>query len=99
MIDFLWNTLWGWWGVTGVILVVCGVIAWLIPTLRLTMIEAALAVLAVVASYTKGNRDQANLEQRRKDEAVQKAKEDYAKIDARPDTPDDVAKRLRDNNF
>lgn len=103
MTDFIWqyvfSTLWGWLGVAGVTVIICGAIAWFIPPLRRIALEVAGVVVAAATIYAKGSRDRANLEKRRKEEAVRKAREAYDEIDKRPDTPDTVSKRLRDGTF
>lgn len=99
MWEFIFSTVWGWIGTATLVALACLAIAWFIPPLRPYAVAIAGVFLAAATVYTKGSRDRAALEQKRKDEAVKKAREDYAKIDARNDTPDDVAKRLRDGNF
>ena len=99
MWDFLFHSLAGWLGITGIIVVICGVVAWFFPPLRRIAIEVGAVVLAAAALYAQGSRDRAALEQRRKDEAVAKARKEYDQIDARPDTPADVADRLRKHGF
>lgn len=99
MWHFIFDTLWGWWGVAGVAVAVCIGLSILFPSMRLPLLSAMGVVLTAASLVTKGARDEAAREKRRKDAAVKKATEDYAKIDARPDTPDDVAKRMRDGSF
>lgn len=99
MMHVIFDSIWGWLGVTTIIVIACGVVAWFIPPLRRIALEVGGVALAVGTIYAKGNRDRAALEQKRKDEAVRKAQADYAKINERKDTPDTVAKRLRDNSF
>ena len=99
MMHFIFDTVWGWVGTAGIVVIICLVVGYFIPQVRLY----ALAVIGVVVSaasiYAKGTRDRATLEKSRRDAAVKKAQDDYAKIDARHDTPADVAKRLRDGSF
>ncbi len=97
--DFLFNTVWGWLGIAGVIAVGCGLVAWFLPPFRRLAIEVAAVALSAAAIYAKATRDRANLEAKRKEEAVAKARKEYADIEARPDTPNDVSKRLRDGGF
>lgn len=99
MEHFIFGTIAGWLGTAGIVVVICGVVAWFVPGFRRIAIEIAAVVIAAATIYTKGNRDRAALEQQRKDEAVKKAQDDYAKIDQRQDTPGDVSKRLRDGTF
>lgn len=99
MWHFIFETLWGWWGVAGVVVIACGVVAYLIPQFRIYALAVAGVFISAATIYTKGNRDRAKLENKRKEEAVAKARKDYADIEARPDTPDTVSKRLRDGSF
>lgn len=99
IVQALFSSLAGWLGVAGIVVVICGVIAWFVPPLRTAALAVAGVALSVATIYAKGSRDRAALEQRRKDEAVKKLKEKYNEIDKRPDTPDDVARRLRDGSF
>jgi hypothetical protein len=99
MWDFIFGTLWGWWGVAGLTVIGCIVVGYFIPSVRMWAIGVAGVVLSGAAIYTKGNRDRAALEAKRKEEAVAKARKEYDEIDNRPDTPDDVARRLREHGF
>lgn len=99
MWHFLFSTVWGWLSITGIVVIVCGVVAWLIPSLRLTMLAVAGAVVTVTAAYTKGKRDQAALEQRRKEAAIAAVKARYDKIRKTPSTHADVEKSLKDGTF
>ncbi len=99
MAHFLFETLWGWWGVAGVVVIVCGLLAYIFPQFRIWAIAVAGVFVSAATIYTKGNRDRAALEARRKEEAVRNARGKYDKIDSRNDTPDDVARRLRDHGF
>jgi hypothetical protein len=99
MIDFLFNSLWGWWGVTGLVVVGCAVVFYLFPQWRTHMVAIAGAALAAAGLVTKGHRDRAKIEQKRKDDAVKKAQDAYDKIDKRPDTPSDVERKMRDGTF
>lgn len=99
MLHFIFETLWGWWGVAGITVIVCVVVGYFVPSLRLAMLAVAGAALSMATAFTKGYNARGKLETKRKEAAVKKAKEDYAKIDARPDTPADVSKRLRDGSF
>lgn len=99
MLHAMFSSLAGWLGTAGIVVVICGVVAWFVPPLRRIAIEIAAVFIASATLYAKGNRDRARLEAARKEEAVQKAQKDYAQIDARPDSPDTVADKLRDGRF
>jgi len=90
----------GWFDFTtlGIVAAAIG-IAWFIPPLRRYAIAAGALAVVVFTIYRKGKADQAALERKRRDEAVRRAKEQYDEIDRRPDTVDDVVKRLRNNGF
>lgn len=97
--DFLWHSTAAWLGLGGVAIVGLAVAAWFIPGFRLLALEIGGGILAAGALMAKGARDQKIRDEKRKEEAVRKAKESYAKIDARPDTPDTVTDRLRKHDF
>lgn len=99
MWDWLFNTLWGWWGVTGLIVIGAGVIAFLIPQLRGPMIGLIGAALAITAAYSKGRRDQLERERQRKERVIKRKQEEYHAVDKRPDTDKTVEDRLRDGTF
>ena len=99
MFDFILHSLWGWIGLGGLVVILCLVVAWFVPGFRLVALEVLGGVLAATAIYTKGAKDAEALEAKKKEAAVKKAQDDYAKIDARPDTSADVDKRLRDGSF
>ncbi len=99
MAHFLFETLWGWWGVAGVAVIVCGLLAYIFPQFRIIALAIAGVFVSAATIYTTGNRDRAALEARRKEEAVRNARKKYDEIDARPDTPADVADRLRRGGF
>lgn len=99
MSSFVFNHLYGWLGLTGVIIAGCIALGYFFPPLRRLALEIGAIALTAATIYTKGNRDEAARQQKLKDEAVRKAQEDYGKIDSRPDTVDDVDKRLRDGSF
>lgn len=100
MLDFIiqhfLSSVAGWLGLTGIVVVVMFAVAWFIPPLRPYAIAAAGTMIAFATIYTKGSRDRAALEKRRKDEAVKRAQADYAAIDKRPD---EAEKRLKDGTF
>lgn len=99
MWDFLLHSAWAWLGLGGISIIGLFVVAWFIPGFRLTAIEIIGGILAAGAIYAKGASDEKRKETARKEEAVKTANEDYAKIDARPDTADDVVNKLRRNGF
>jgi len=99
MWDFIFNSLWGWLGISGLIVAGCIAVAIIFPTFRVHALAVAGAVLAAATIYTKGNRDRAALEARRKEEAVRKAREAYDAIDRRPDTPESATRRMRNGDF
>ena len=93
------NPLVAWLGLGGAGIAGLLALAYFVPSFRKYALIAAAGLAAIMTAYTKGNRDRAALEARRKEEAVRKAQKDYAKIDARPDDPASVAKRMRDGSF
>lgn len=99
IVETFFSSMLGWLGVTGVVVLICGVVAWFVPPLRAPALAIAGVMISLATIYSKGNRDRAALEARRKEEAVRKAKVEYDAIDKRPDTPDDVSRRLRDGSF
>lgn len=96
MFDF---SLFGWLGLGGGVVAAGLAVAWFFPPFRNIALTVAAGALAAGGIYAKGNRDRAALEKKRRDDAVEKARTDYAKIDARPDDPDAVDKRLRNGDF
>ena len=97
--DFIFNTLWGWWGVAIMVAIGCGIAAWIFPTLRVPLIAVAGVFISAASLVTKGRMDEKKAEAKRREEALKKVQEKYDEIDKRPDTDDDVAKRLRDGTF
>lgn len=95
----MFDSIFGIFAVGGVGIATLIAIAWFIPPLRKLAIQIGIALIAGMAIYGKGVRDRAALEQKRKDEAVAKARADYEKIDARPDTDSTVADKLRHGSF
>lgn len=93
------DPLYGWLGLGGVIIAAAAVVAWFFPPFRKYALVVIGAVIAAASIYAKGNRDRAAVESRRKEEAVRKAREAYDKIDARPDDPGTVDRRLRHGDF
>jgi len=99
MWHFIFETLWGWWGVAGLVVVGCVVVGYFIPSLRLAALAVGGVFISGATIFSKGYAARAKLEAARKEEAVRKAREDYDKIDKRNDTPDTVSKRLGDGTF
>lgn len=99
MIDLIFGNVWGWAAVAVVAIGASGAVAYFIPQFRIYAIALAGFVAAVAAAYVKGNRDRARTEDKRREEAVRNAQVKYDKIDKRPDTPADVARRLRNGDF
>lgn len=99
MIEFIFNTLWGWWGVAGVTVLVCVAVGYFVPSLRLSMIAVGGAAIWLASAFTKGWRAAKADDRRRTENAVNAARKEYDQIDARPDTPADVADRLRRGGF
>lgn len=99
MTDFIFNTVWGWIGTGTLIVIACVAIAYFIKPWRPYAIAIAVFAISMATVFTKGYRARGVVEQRRKDAAVKKAQDEYSAIDARPDTPADVADRLRRGGF
>ncbi len=99
MIHFIFETLYGWWGVAGITVIVCLVVGYFVPSLRLSMLAIGGAALWLATAFTKGWSAAKADDRRKTEEAVQQARKEYAQIDARPDTPADVADRLRRGGF
>ena len=71
MWEFLFSSLWGWIGVTGVVVIICGAVAWFVPPLRNAAIAVAGAMLAATGIYTKGQYDGRKRKQEQWDAAEQ----------------------------
>lgn len=99
MTEWLFHSTAGWLGVTGIIIVICGVVFWFVPFLRRWAVEIALLVIGATAIYLKGVADRSKLEKEKKDAAVKRNQDAFDKIDRRPDTTNDVDKRLRNGSF
>lgn len=95
----IFDTLYGWWGVAGITVIFCVALGYFVPSLRLSMIAIAGAAIWLASAFTKGWAAAKADDQRKTEEAIQKARAEYDQIDARPDTTDDVANRLRGGNF
>lgn len=99
MLSWIWHSTFALIGLSGLAVAGLLVLAWFVPPVRRLALEAAAIIFAAGAIYAKGAKDRADLETKRKEEAVRKAQEAYDKIDKRPDTTDDVTKRLRNDDF
>lgn len=99
MMDFIFGTIWGWIGTGTLIVIACGAVAYFVKPWRPYAIAIAVVAVSVASAFTKGYRARGVVEQRRKDAAVKKAQDEYSAIDSRPDTPADVAERLRRGGF
>jgi hypothetical protein len=99
MMDFLFNSMWGWVGSATVIVILCGVVAYFVPPLRRLAIGIAGLAATVAAIYAKGNRDRAAIERRQREEAVKRLNKKYDEIERRPDTTADVKRRLDNGTF
>jgi membrane protein implicated in regulation of membrane protease activity len=98
MWHFIFDTLWGWWGVAGAVVIACAALGYLFPTLRLQLFGVAGVVLASASLVTKGARDEAAREKRRRDEAVKKLGGEYDEIEKRTDSGR-AGDRLRDGSL
>lgn len=99
MTDWLFSHIWGWVGVTTIVVAACVAVGWFFPQLRTAAAALAAAAISATAIYGKGRRDRAAEEKRKKEEAVRRVEEKYDEIDKRPDTPSDVEKRLDRGTF
>lgn len=99
MSNFIFSTIWGWVGTAGLIVIACVVVGYLVPTWRPYVIALGVVAISVASAFSKGWRARGVAEQKRQDAAVAKARKEYDKIDAQPDTPADVADRLRLGRF
>lgn len=99
MIEFLFNSMWGWVGGATMIVIVAGAVAYFVPPLRRVAIGIAGLAATIAAIYAKGNRDRAAQERKEREEAVKRVKAKYDEINRRPDTVDDVKRRLGDGTF
>lgn len=99
MMHAIFGTVWGWIGTAGIVCIACGAVAYFIPQFRIYALAVVGVVVSAATIYTKGNRDRAKLETKRKEEAVRNARKKYDEIENRPDTPDTLADKLRRNGF
>jgi hypothetical protein len=91
--------LWVWLGLGGASIGGLLALAWFFPPLRKYALLAAGVLATLLAAYSKGSRDRAALERKRRDQAVDKARSAYDKIDTRPDDDRTVDERLRRGRF
>jgi hypothetical protein len=99
MWDFFVDYVFGWYGLAGVAIIACIVLAILFPQFRLWLGAAALGIFGVMSAIGVGERRRAKIEQRRKDEAVAEANKKYDEIERRPDDVDHVRGRLTRGDF
>lgn len=99
MIHFIFDTLYGWWGVAGITVLVCVAVGYFIPSLRLSMIAVGGAAIWLASAFTKGWAAAKRDDRAKTEAAIKKVNEDYDHIETRPDSPDTVADRLRRGNF
>ena len=95
----IFNEVNAWLALGGLSLAGLIAIAWFFPPFRRLAIEIAAAIAAGMAIYAKGAHDAKRNEKAKQDAAVKRAEEKFDKIDARPDSPDSVDRRLRNGNF
>lgn len=98
MWHFIFDTLWGWWGVVGLTVVACAALAWLFPTLRVPLLGVVGVVLTSASLVTKGARDERAREKARRDAAVKKLGGEYDEIQKRTDAGR-AGDRLRDGSL
>lgn len=96
ILNYLWSSVWGWIGITGVIIAGCVAVAWFFPLLRRTAIEVALIAGISTGVYAKGYHDEYTHVKAQWAAAEAKARQvgDTARADALRDT----ANGLRDPN-
>ena len=85
--------------ITVISIIACGAVAWFIPPLRRLAIEAGILIATAAAIFTRGYLAAKREDRAKQEKAVEKAKQEFDKIDARPDTDSTVDKRLRDGSF
>lgn len=99
ILSTIFTSMWGWIGTAGIVALACLAVAWFFPPLRQIAVSIAGIAIAAATIYSKGARDRAALEARRKEEAVRKAQESYDKIEKRQDSVDSVRDRLKRGDF
>lgn len=95
MMHFIFDTLWGWLSITAIIVIACGVVAWLFPPFRRIAIMIGVGALSAATIYTKGTRDAARRKQAEWDASERKSidRGNTARSDAERDV---AAGRVRD---
>ena len=58
ILNYIINSVWGWIGITGLIIAGCVAIAWFFPLLRRTAIEVAVIAGISTSVYAKGYHDE-----------------------------------------
>lgn len=99
MFDFIFDNVYGWWALAALAVAVCGFAAWYFPPLRGVAIAVGAVVLAAAGIYTKGQRDRAAEEKRKRDAAVRKAQDDYRRIDEKPGSVADTQDKMNKGRF
>jgi hypothetical protein len=97
--EWFFDYVYGWSGVVGITIVACIIVGLIFPQFRLYAAAVGAGALAMAGVYAKGQRDRAEIERRRKEQAVAKAQKDYDTIEKRPDKPSDVQKRMKRGDF
>lgn len=95
----IFDSVWGWAGAAGIIVIGAIAIGYLFPQLRVTAVAVAGVAIAIAAIYTKGSKDRAALEQKRKETTVKRIQDKYQKIDERKTKEQDVYDRLKKGTF
>lgn len=80
---WIFDSIWGWIGTAGIVVIICVVVGYFVPGLRLIALEVAAVVLAAASIYTKGNRDEAKKWSDANKRDIQKGKQ--ARTDAERD--------------
>lgn len=99
MFDFLTNTIWGWFGIGGVVIAAALAVAWFLPPFRKLALTVAAFAAGILAIYAKGASDARRAERAKSDAAAKRINEKYSEIDARSDDDGDVDKRMRHGEF
>lgn len=58
ILSYLWSSVWGWVGITGVVIAGCAVVAYIFPLLRREAIEVAVIAAVSTGIYAKGYHDE-----------------------------------------
>ena len=73
--DFLFNSIFGWLGIGGVVIAAALAVAWFIPPLRKLALTVAAFAAGVLAIYAKGSSDARRAERERQAAAEKRAVE------------------------